>query len=97
MNRYEIRLVRLPGWALPLAGAAALALVALVALIGIALLAVLAPVLLVAGLLSRWRLRRRRSEVAGDFDRTSSRGPLVIEGEYDVVGETTQGRTPRSR
>lgn len=89
-DRFEIKLVQLPGWAIPLAAAAGLAIVALAGVVGFGLLLLMSPIILGVGAAQMIRNRRKSAEVTSrpwpDKSKPSqSPTPIVIDGDYEVV------------
>ena len=79
---YSLR--TLPSWALGLIGLLGTALGFAIFILGAGLLLVLVPLLIVVGLIARWRLRHlvRKAYEEGRAD-----GPPVIDGDFKVVNE----------
>ena len=79
---YTIR--TLPSWALALIGLLGTAVGFAIFILGAGLLLFLVPLLIVAGLIARWRFRHlaRKAYEEGRAD-----GPPVIDGEFKVVDE----------
>lgn len=71
------KLVRLPRWASVLAIIAAIALGVLLIVVAAGLALILIPIIVISGLILRWRLRRAMA--------TAPRSSDVIEVEYRVV------------
>ncbi len=82
-----MKVVNVPKWAMAIFGILAVALGLTVLVLGAGLLLVLVPVLIVAGLFARWRLRRilRDAEAAARTRQDAAQG--VIEVDYKVVEE----------
>ena len=102
-DRIEVKVVRLPVWAAPLAAAVGIALVGLAGVLGFGLLLLLSPIMLVAAVAQFFK-RRRSREPADRSDRNWPRPqkpaqpaqPLVIEGEYEVVGNERTTPVPKA-
>ena len=92
-----IRTVKVPSWALVLFGLLAAAAGITILILGAGLLLILLPVLIAAGFVARWKLRkfmreaeRRAREASPDPTRNGS----AIEVEYRVVDD---GDRPKDR
>ncbi|MCP8937305.1 hypothetical protein NK718_02150 [Alsobacter sp. SYSU M60028] len=85
----EVRAARLPGWAVALGGAAALAVGLAVLVLGVGLLLVLAPIAIGGALIARWRLRKALREARTLYAERQARDG-VIEGDFRVIDD---GRT----
>jgi hypothetical protein len=99
MNRFEVKVVRLPAWAPLVVTAVGLVLLLLAGFIGLGLLLLLSPIMLVAAGLHRLRGRRatqpmRRAWTRPD-GRPPPRPPPVIDGEYQVLDERPARKAPR--
>ena len=79
---YTIRTV--PSWALALIGLFGTALGFAIFILGAGLLLFLVPLLIVAGLVARWRLRHLARKADED---SRADGPPVIDGDFKVVDE----------
>ena len=93
------RVGAVPRWAVWLGVAALAAAGVLVAIIGFSLILILAPVVIVAGAIARWRLKKALREMAaaqaGPFARRPPGSPSnVIDAEYRVI-EPAASREPR--
>lgn len=92
-DNFEIRIVVLPRWLLPLAAAAAVALVGLAGLFGFGLLLLVSPLILAAGVVQYLKAFRKPWEQPPPPKRTSYEPPLrptrsiVIDGDYVVLDE----------
>lgn len=94
-DRFEIKLVQLPGWAIPLAAAAGLAIVALAGVVGFGILLLMSPIILGVGAAQAIRNRRTSMPVAPRPwpqrpQATPPRAPIVIEGDFEVVDNNGQ-------
>lgn len=93
-----IRTIKVPQWTIAVLAALAFALGLAVVVLGFGLFLLIVPLLVVAGLIARWRLRRmlreaerRAAEGAGPG------GTGAIEVEYRVVEERTEKLDPGER
>ncbi|MFM9939359.1 MAG: hypothetical protein ACKVP7_07675 [Hyphomicrobiaceae bacterium] len=102
-DRLEIKVVRLPVWAAPLAAAVGIALVGLVGVLGFGLLLLISPIVLVAGV-ARF-FKHRPPTVPTDLSDRAWPGPqkparpaqpIVIDGEYEVVVSEDRSLWPSS-
>lgn len=84
MNAYEVRVMRLPRWAVPLIFIVALGMMALAFVIGLGLFLVAIPVALIAALLGRLSTRQSRGLPSGRRGNSRNRDQ-VIDAEYEVV------------
>ncbi|PSC05205.1 hypothetical protein SLNSH_10360 [Alsobacter soli] len=97
-DRSGTRVGQLPRWAVGLGLAALAGLGLLIAVIGFSLVLLLAPVVLAAGAIARWPLRKvfremeaAQASAASAFDRRPPPPRDVIEGEYRVIEEPRAG------
>lgn len=98
VNGLQIKVVRLPTWALLVAGIAAVVLVAFAGLVGLGVLLVLSPIVLVAAIVHQLRVGSAAESVNGGWPRPNRprpTAPLIIEGEYEVIDEPREGHVPR--
>lgn len=90
-DRFEVKIFRIPVWALPIAAAAAVALIALAGVFSFGLLLLMSPIILVAGAIHHLKHRHRDRDEQPLWptkDRPARpTGPLVIDGEYEVIDE----------
>lgn len=102
-DRFEIKLVQLPGWAIPLAAAAAVAIVALAGVVGFGILLLMSPIILGTAAAHVIRNRGKSTPVAPrPWPKrplsTPPREPIVIDGEYEVVdGRASRGKAADDR
>jgi hypothetical protein len=80
----------LPGWAMGLAGVAALGLGLVVLTIGAGLALIMAPIVVGGVFFARWRLKKALREAGIDLDAgrvppAGPAGPGVIDAEYKVI------------
>ncbi len=93
-----IRTINVPQWAIAILAALAFALGLSVVVLGFGLFLLIVPLLIIAGIIARWRLRRMLREA----ERRASEGggpggSGAIEVEYRVVEERTETRGPGER
>ena len=93
-----IRTINVPQWAIAILAALAFAVGLAVVVLGFGLFLVIVPLLVIAGLIARWRLRRilREAERRASRDAGAADGG-AIEVEYRVVDERTETRRPGDR
>lgn len=94
-DRFEVKLVLPPGWALLLTTAAGILIVALAAVVGFGSLLLMLPIIVGVG--AAQGLRNRRSGVPAPPRRwpplpisTPPSDPIVIDGEYEVINDDTR-------
>ena len=85
----------MPGWAMGLAGVAALGLGLVILTIGAGLALILAPVVAGAVYFARWRLKKALREAGidpatGRVQPGGAQGPGVIDAEYKVIDGDTR-------
>ena len=97
-DRFEIKVVKLPTWIVPVIAAGAVALVALAGVIGFGVLLLMSPIILVAGAANL--LKNRKSAATPEPLWPVKNRPArpassqVIDGDYEVVDD---GGTVRDR
>lgn len=103
-DNFEIRVVRIPQWLLPLAAATAVALVGLAGLFGFGLLLLASPLILAAGLVHSLKAFRKPAEQPlrpsrrKSSDRpTRPERPIVIDGDYVVLDDAPRAAEPKAK
>ena len=81
----SIRTIRIPSWALALMGVFGALLGFAILMLGAGLLLVIVPVIVIGGLIARWRLNKRMRQAYEQSRRDGE--PQVIEGEFKVLNE----------
>ena len=94
-NRFEIKYIQLPGWVIPLAAAAAVALVALAGVVGLSILLLMSPIILFVGVAKAVRNRRKNKSAPPRPwpqrpQATRPRAPIILEGVYEVFDNNGQ-------
>lgn len=81
----SIRTIRIPSWALALIGVFGAVLGFAILMLGAGLLLVVVPVIIIGGLIARWRLNKQMREAYEQSRRDGE--PQVIDGEFKVLSE----------
>ncbi len=100
-DRFEIKLIQLPGWAIPLAAAAGVAIVALAGVVGLGILLLMSPIILGVGAAQAIRNRRKSTPATPRPwpqrpQAAPPRAPIVIEGDYEVVDNNGRRTEPKT-
>jgi ABC-type transport system involved in cytochrome bd biosynthesis fused ATPase/permease subunit len=74
----------LPNWALALTGVLGTVVGFSIFILGAGLLLFLVPVVIITGLIIRWRLRHLARKA---YEQSRAEGPPVIDGEFKVMDE----------
>jgi hypothetical protein len=83
MHAYEVRVMRLPGWAAPILFVVALGAIALAFVVGLGLILIALPVALIAAIVGQLAAKRMRDVPAKQ--RRHSGTDQIIDAEYTVV------------